>query len=453
MGLSAWKQYGSSRWSLRCNPSSGNLHPTECYPILLGISGMADGLYHYRVDTHQLELRCRYARPIETSTPVLLLGLSSLQWREAWKYGERAYRYCQLDIGHAVAAISYSAAALGYRVTPLLEVGSDNLDALLGLNRREAFYDDETESSDLLLALHLPQECVHAPIEQLLQASAAGEWHGKANRVDARHHYEWPIMAETTAATRCPAGSVEQYKAEVWPSPLPAAEHPLSQQSATRLIQQRRSAQAFDPNGQITLNDFYRLLDRLLPRPDLAPWSSLPMRTRLHLLLYVHAVDGLAPGLYLLARSRSGVDELKTQLRRDLLWESVDSAPSHLPLFKLAGARARNAAMKLSCQQAIAGDSAFALSMLAEFEQCITTAPWQYNRLMWEAGMAGHVLYLEAEAIGLRGTGIGCFFDDGVHDMLGIAGSSLQTLYHFTVGTPLNDARLVTLPPYSRESG
>ncbi|MGB5200972.1 MAG: nitroreductase, partial [Sedimenticolaceae bacterium] len=29
MGLSAWKQLGGSRWALRCNPSSGNLHPTE----------------------------------------------------------------------------------------------------------------------------------------------------------------------------------------------------------------------------------------------------------------------------------------------------------------------------------------------------------------------------------------------------------------------------------------
>jgi len=31
LGLSAWKQYEGSRWALRCNPSSGNLHPTEGY--------------------------------------------------------------------------------------------------------------------------------------------------------------------------------------------------------------------------------------------------------------------------------------------------------------------------------------------------------------------------------------------------------------------------------------
>ena len=39
LGLSAWKQYGASEWVLRMNPSSGNLHPTECYLILPPIGG------------------------------------------------------------------------------------------------------------------------------------------------------------------------------------------------------------------------------------------------------------------------------------------------------------------------------------------------------------------------------------------------------------------------------
>ena len=35
-----------------------------------------------------------------------------------------------------------------------------------------------------------------------------------------------------------------------------------------------------------------------------------------------------------------------------------------------------------------------------------------YRRLFWECGLIGQVLYLEAEAAGVRGTGIGCFYDD-----------------------------------------
>ena len=109
---------------------------------------------------------------------------------------------------------------------------------------------------------------------------------------------------------------------------------------------------------------------------------------------------------------------------------------------------ARQAAMQLGCHQAIAGDSAFSLAMLAELEPAVSQASWLYNELLWEAGMIGQTLYLEAEAIGMRGTGIGCLFDDGVHEMLGIQGKALQAVYHFTVGAPLNDPRLATLPPY-----
>ena len=80
--------------------------------------------------------------------------------------------------------------------------------------------------------------------------------------------------------------------------------------------------------------------------------------------------------------------------------------------------------------------------------------PWFYRRLHWEAGAIGQVLYLEAEAAGLRGTGIGCFFDDSMHTLLGLAGyrtrgepdTRYQTLYHFTVGGPVDDPRLRTWP-------
>jgi hypothetical protein len=53
---------------------------------------------------------------------------------------------------------------------------------------------------------------------------------------------------------------------------------------------------------------------------------------------------------------------------------------------------------------------------------------------------------LEAEASGIRATGIGCFFDD---EMLGLRGHAWQSLYNFTAGGPVDDARLTTLPAYT----
>ena len=107
-GLSAWKQYGSTRWALRVNPSSGNLHPTEAYIVWNG------EVSHYAPREHALERRAS----IGGASP-LLVGLTSIFWREAWKYGERAFRYCQHDLGHAIAALRVSAARLGWRVVVL----------------------------------------------------------------------------------------------------------------------------------------------------------------------------------------------------------------------------------------------------------------------------------------------------------------------------------------------
>ncbi len=46
------------------------------------------------------------------------------------------------------------------------------------------------------------------------------------------------------------------------------------------------------------------------------------------------------------------------------------------------------------------------------------------------------------------GTGIGCFFDDGVHALLELTDRRFQSLYHFTVGVPVDDTRLTTRPAY-----
>jgi hypothetical protein len=60
MALSAWKKIPEGQaWSLRVNPSSGNLHPTESYLIIGKQSSpkISEGLYHYQPYQHSLEVR------------------------------------------------------------------------------------------------------------------------------------------------------------------------------------------------------------------------------------------------------------------------------------------------------------------------------------------------------------------------------------------------------------
>ena len=88
--------------------------------------------------------------------------------------------------------------------------------------------------------------------------------------------------------------------------------------------------------------------------------------------------------------------------------------------------------------------------MLCEYREPLEAyGPWFYRRLYWETGLLGQQLYLEAEASGIRATGIGCFFDELSHQVFGLVGDRFQVLYHFTVGAAVDDERLQTHPPYA----
>ena len=225
--------------------------------------------------------------------------------------------------------------------------------------------------------------------------------------------------------------------------------------SAGQIIRQRRSAVSFDGKTSITSATFFQMLSRVMPATELPqldrpmPWDVLPWEPAIHLLLFVHRVDGLTPGLYVLVRDRKKLPLLQQSMNEELVWTPVPGCPETLPFYWLLEGDAKKAAAQVSCHQDIAGDSAFSLGMIAEFEGRLREGgAWWYPRLFWEAGLLGQVLYLEAEAAGVRGTGIGCFFDDPVHEIVGIKGRSFQSLYHFTIGGPVEDGRLMTLSAY-----
>ena len=164
LSITAWKEYGGNRWALRSNPSSGNLHPTEGYLLIRETADLPlkPGLYHYAAKEHGLEHRGHgtneaieaLLQPFPAQS--FFVGLSSIHWREAWKYGERAFRYCQHDVGHALGTLRIAGAALGWRVFLLAGLDDRTIGALLGLNRLDEFEQAEPELPELL--------CVVCPV-------------------------------------------------------------------------------------------------------------------------------------------------------------------------------------------------------------------------------------------------------------------------------------------------
>ena len=440
LGLSAWKSFAGNSWALRCNPSSGNLHPTEAYLICPDLPELPAGVYHYRADQHCLERRAAAALAWPGG---VLLALTGIHWREAWKYGMRAFRYCQHDCGHALAAIAYATAALGWPVRLLTDWGDDAIAALTGVDRAADFTAAEAEAPEALLWIG---PGVAPGSAQALAMLSDAAWSGHANALSSAHR-DWPDIPAVAAATYQRNGSAMLEPVGLSPS-LPALA-PASSEPVSQIIRRRRSAQDFDGVTAISAQRFYRMLDALLPRAGQPPWVLLDQAPSVHPVLFVHRVDGLKPGIYCLPRSGAALDDLRAAMRPDWLWAPVPGCPEHLPLHLLAPLDARPFAHTVSCHQSIAADSAFALAMLARFDDIDATHPWRYRRRFWEAGMLGQVLYLEAEAAGVQGTGIGCYFDDEVHRALGIDTTRFQDIYHFTVGGAVIDSRLGSEPAYA----
>jgi SagB-type dehydrogenase family enzyme len=446
LGLSAWKRYRSTRWSLRCNPSSGNLHPTEGYLVCPRIPGINPGVHHYSSHDHLLEHRAECDGDAWSSVFAasgFMVALTSIHWREAWKYGVRAYRYCQHDAGHAIAAVRYAAAALGWRARILDTWADDDLARMLGIHRAGDFHGAEHESPDAVLWIG-PRHHGLEP-ERVLQAMKMPRWFGRANRLSPQRRAWPPIDEVERAARKRRTPPMDDLLPERPPRQRPSGDDPL----VGRLIRQRRSAVDLDAETSISAATFYSMLDALLPRTGVAPWDALPWAPRVHPLFFVHRVDGMEPGIYILPRRDDALQELRASMRPELLWKAIEGPIAHVDLRLLLPIDSREAAATIACDQSIAANGAFAVGMLAELDRSLSRGAWWYRHLHWEAGMLGHTLYLEAERAGIRGTGIGCFFDDALHDTLGLSDWAFQTLYHFTAGGPIDDPRLQSEPPYA----
>ncbi|MBI5288644.1 MAG: SagB/ThcOx family dehydrogenase, partial [Chloroflexi bacterium] len=329
LSISAWKEFNGMRWALRCNPSSGNLHPTEGYAILPALPGLHEtpAVHHYAPREHGLERRAdfddaawaRLARGFPPGS--FLVGLSSIHWREAWKYGERAYRYCQHDVGHAIGALRFSAAALGWRMRVLEGMGDADIAAILGIDRALPPDDPEREHPDILAAV-MPAMAADSRHDRpwtipsdVIDPIARGRWLGRANRLSPEHTDWEAIDAASQACTkqpsphpretasparklcedRAPAREPEQ-AASPWEldgAPFLSASKSRARRTARDVIRSRRSAVAYDGTTSLSREQFFFMLSRTLPRRDRAPWDVLGPPTAVHLLMMVHFVDGL----------------------------------------------------------------------------------------------------------------------------------------------------------------
>jgi SagB-type dehydrogenase family enzyme len=405
MAVSAWKKVPGTgaRYGLRVNPSSGNLHPTESYVALRGFAGIADGLYHYRADRHAIELRSRgawtqhLARVLEIPWAVespLIVGLSSIFWRESWKYGERAYRYCCHDLGHAMMSVLLAARALRLPGGVVAHFSDLRVARAMGLAQGD-------EAPMAFLVFPALKNAAENSVEPM------GLFAGIPNELspeEVRHELILGIHAATVLPE--PAGPVPRAlppsailvgaRAEL---PSPPRDAPLG---AT--VRQRRSALDFEARTPPMAREDLEQLLAFATRDWRADWrgnfsGETPPAGEgvnfMELYLYIHRVRDCEPGVY--------------------LWDRA-----HRKLELLHRGDVQRVAAFLSLEQSLAGNSCFTISMIADLRAAANAFGNRgYRYVYFEAGAIGQRLYIGAEALGWRATGIGAFYDDDVHRYLG----------------------------------
>lgn len=429
MGLAALKSIGEDNWAVRCNASSGNLHPTQSYLIAPPLEGQSSRsvIASYNPLAHGVDLLSSFDTPFWDQNPDgFIIGISSIGWREAWKYGERSFRYCQLDVGHAIKAFELSAKMLGWHTKIIAPVSHLDMSKLMGLDQEIRFFKEEPETADLLIFISPEILKKKLDLSTLIEALPM-RFEGIANRL-SRQHQDWPILAEIESAT-----SDNYSEAIAMQTPISSIEPSFE---SKKVILQRRSVQAMDPDtSTLSFEHFSRLLERV--KSD---------QGHTHLVFFIHSVTSLNPGIYIYLRNPEAKEALQQSLSSEFLWEqsAIDR------LFFLRAGDFRATAKAISCNQDIASDSSFSLGMLSHFSSELNTyGPHRYKELYWECGAIGQMLYVEATSLNYAATGIGCFLDDEMHKLLGLTSLDFQILYHFTVGKGLIDSRIATLDPYA----
>jgi SagB-type dehydrogenase family enzyme len=136
-----------SKFLRRSVPSAGGLFPLEVYIIVQRVDGLADGMYHYDVLGHSLELLApgnhfSSLEPVFYTYPFfcdanLAICFAAVFPRTQKKYGPRGYRYILLEAGHSGQNVCLQAAEMNLSTLCMGGFVDSDVNHMLGLNQKE----------------------------------------------------------------------------------------------------------------------------------------------------------------------------------------------------------------------------------------------------------------------------------------------------------------------------
>lgn len=362
----------------RTPPSAGALYPIELYVALQNVSGINDGLYHYCPLEHTLsQLRKGYIfGALSGNRPIIRFYMTSIFHRSAWKYGDRAYRYCLLDAGHMAENLVTAArlhglpAAIDYdfndsAVNELLAIDPALEGCVAQIHSLGCKPETEVDATVPLLGDDFPAMSRTAPT-------------GKTPELLLNAH------KVTSSFARCPS------KAPAAPAdrstPLPP---PVVEASASATIMKRRSQRNFIPI-EAKPRDLVDIISMVCH--DTPPCCTDAIRVG----FIANDNSGLTPGYHHINRADRSTTLIKTG--------NFMAASSRVCLDQ---SWLTNAALHF----------VFTADLAMLNRHC---GPRSYRYAHLESGRIGQRIYLAATAKRLGVCGIGAFFDQEATTLLSL---------------------------------
>jgi SagB-type dehydrogenase family enzyme len=416
----------------RAAPCTGALYHVELYLVCGDLPDLPAGVFHYGVHDHSLRrLRTGDYRgviveatgnwPIAAHVPLFMVT-TSVFWRNAWKYTNRAYRHTYWDTGTMLPNTLAVADAAGLQTSLVLTFADQPVADLLGVDLdHEAVVSlvalgtapAPSPPAPELTALDLPtepystREIDYSLIRETHRATLlASSAEAAASRDAVR------AFVESPAYTGSP---VRRETLIPLPKPDPA-QQPTDPIEA--VIRRRGSTRRF-AREPITEDQLSTLLDRstngipfdwLFVDDEGIPFNSNDAY------LIVNAVEGLAPGAYVYHRERHALE----------------------PVRQMTEEEARKQAYFLALDQDLGGDAAVNVYFLADLDPMLANLGDRGYRLaQLGAALVAGKLYLASYALGLGATGL-TFYDDAVTEYFLPPASGKSVMFLIAIGVPAN---------------
>ncbi len=400
---------------LRAAPTAGGLYPAEMYVAVRDLSTLSNGIYNFQAKDHclapvwegnfwsEFESYCMRHEAIAQSH--LLIIMTAVYQRSAWRYQERAYRRILLDIGHVIGNLIAYAPHEGF--SPYLIGGF--FDAALN---RLLFLSESEEGVLAVVALPQSASINSDVIRQSSAPPSRMKFVAREEPLQLQLHAASSIEADEKTEDQAvsPTFDLLESKHRLKPSfPLSQMSDNLEEEALTQAILRRRSTRAYT-GGAFSAAQLSFLLSYAY-----APFFARPLPL-------------FAPSILSTYVLLQNVDE----------WDAgvFYYAPQSRSLRLLTAGDFRAQSWHFCLGQELARDAAAIVVHIAHLKTALDQyGDRAYRYLHMDAGQIGQRLNLAAIHLGLGASGIGGFYDDEVNALLGLSLDHI-VVYVTTLGVP-----------------